>query len=201
MRKCPKIEGRSRFPRAPRWTGWLAVFLCAMVARPAVTPHIEVVEGDGAINNIGLHRAKEPVVRVVDQDGHPVPNVAVTFVLPAQGPSGLFANGQTSITEMTGPNGQAVGRGLRPNSVAGQFPIHVSTSLEGQVATAALLQTNAQPVKTGSSSKLLLILALVGGAGAVGAAAALKGKSSGGTSNPPPSGATLTPGTPTLGAP
>src|ERR1035441_10282138 len=69
-----------------RWatlaTQFLAVLLCTALARSATTvPRIEVLEGDGAINNIRLHRAKEPVVRVVDQDGHPIPNVAVTFLL------------------------------------------------------------------------------------------------------------------------
>src|SRR5580704_1554466 len=98
--------------RERRWAHWvtqsLALFLCSVVARPAATvPRIEVVEGDGAINNIRLHRAKEPVVRVVDQDGHPIPNVAVTFVMPENGPSGTFADGHTSFTVMTDKDGQA----------------------------------------------------------------------------------------------
>jgi hypothetical protein len=43
----------------------LALLLCTVLAPSATTmPRIEVIEGDGAINNIRLHRAKEPVVRV-----------------------------------------------------------------------------------------------------------------------------------------
>jgi hypothetical protein len=81
---------------APLATQSLAVLLCAVLARSATTvPRIEVLEGDGAINNIRLHRAKEPVVRVVDQDGHPIPNAAVTFLLPGKGASGTFADGQS----------------------------------------------------------------------------------------------------------
>jgi hypothetical protein len=181
----------------------LAVLLSAVVMRSAVTvPRIEVLEGDGAVNNIGLHRAKEPVVRVVDQDGHPIPNVAVTFVLPVQGPGGTFANGQTSITVMTDADGQAVGHGLRPNGSAGQFQIRVTTSLAGQVATASINEVNAGAGKSGGSTKTFLILALIGGAGAVGAALALKGKSSSSPSSTiTTTGVVITPGSPTVGKP
>jgi len=176
--------------------------LCAVLARSAATvPRIEVLEGDGAINNIRLHHAKEPVVRVVDQDGHPIPNVAVTFVLPENGPGGTFADGHSSLTVMTDSNGQAVGHGLRPNGSAGQFQIRVTTSFAGQAATANISQTNAEPAQGGGSSKTILIVALIGGAVAAGAAVALgKGKSSTGTTQPP-AGAVISPGNPSFGAP
>jgi hypothetical protein len=193
--------------RGARWTHQvtqsLAVFLCAVLARSAATaPRIEVLEGDGAINNIRLHRAKEPVVRVVDQDGHPIPNVAVTFVLPSQGPGAAFADGKASLTVMTDADGQAVGHGLRPNGSAGQFRIRVTTSVQGQAATADISQTNAEPAQGGVSSKTILILALLGGAAAAGAAVALgKGKSSSATATSPGTGTIISPGSPTFGAP
>jgi hypothetical protein len=57
--------------------------------------------------------------------------------------------------------------------------IRVTTSFQGQMATANILQTNAEPAQGGISSKTILILALIGGAAAAGAAVALgKGKSS-----------------------
>jgi hypothetical protein len=179
------------------------VLLCAVLARSAATvPRIEVIEGDGAINNIRLHHAKEPVVRVVDQDGHAIPNVAVTFLLPGDGASGTFADGKASLTVMTDETGQAVGRGLRPNGNAGQFQIRVTTSFQGQAATANISQTNAEPAQAGVSSKTILILALVGGAAAAGAAVALgKGKSSTSTTTPPSSGAVISPGSPGFGPP
>jgi hypothetical protein len=180
----------------------LAVLLCAVLARSATTvPRIEVLEGDGAINNIRLHRAKEPVVRVVDQDGHPLPNVAVTFLLPTQGAGGTFADGKTFITVMSDKDGQAVGHGLRPNGNAGQFQIRVTTSLEGQAATTNISQTNAEPAAGKGSSKTILIVALVGGAAAAGAAVALgKGKSSSSTTTTN-TGAVISPGSPTFGPP
>jgi len=186
---------------APLATQSLAVLLCAVLARSAtVVPRIEVLEGDGAINNIRLHRAKEPVVRVVDQDGHPIPNVAVTFLLPGKGAGGSFANGQSSITVITDQDGRAVGHGLRPNGSAGQFEIRVTTSLEGQAATANIMQTNAEPAQGGGSSKALLIVALIGGAAAAGAAVALKGKSSTNTQTGN-SGVVISPGIPIFGPP
>jgi hypothetical protein len=181
-------------------TRLLAVLLCAVVARSAATvPRLEILEGEGAINNISLHRAKEPVVRVVDEDGHPLPGLAVTFVLPSQGAGGSFSNGQASLTVMTDANGQAVGRGLRPNGTAGQFQIRVTTSLGGQVATANIMQTNAAPAQAGGSSKKILIVALIGGAAAAGAAVALKGKSSSTATTPPNNGVVITPGSPSFG--
>jgi hypothetical protein len=190
-----------RLDRTKFWNIGLALLLCPLLVHAAV-PRIEVLEGDGAINNISLHRAKEPVVRVVDENGNPLPNVAVSFLLPAQGPSGTFTNGQTVITVMTDADGKAVGRGLRPNSSAGQFRITVSASVEGQAATASITQTNAEPAQAGKSSKTLLIVALVGGGVAAAAAAALgKGKSSSSSSGGGSSGAIISAGTPTFGPP
>jgi len=188
---------------APLATQSLAVLLCAVLARSAtVVPRIEVLEGDGAINNIRLHRAKEPVVRVVDQDGHPIPNVAVTFVLPETGAGGTFADGHSTYTAMTDSDGQAVGHGLRPNGNAGQFQIRVTTSFQGQAATTNISQTNAEPAQGGGSSKTILIIALIGGAVAAGAAVALaKGKSPATSTPPANTGAVISPGSPSFGPP
>ena len=183
---------------------WVALVLCALLVRAAVTvPRIEVVEGDGAINNVRLHRAKEPVVRVVDQDDHPLPNVAVTFLLPENGPGGTFVDGRTSLTVMTDSNGQAVGRGLRPNNTAGQFRIRVTASYQGQATSTIVTQTNAEPAKGGGSSKTILILALLGGGAAAAAAVALGGKHGSSSTPTPPTntGAVINPGNPTFGPP
>jgi hypothetical protein len=191
------------------WKPWVAqttaVLVCAALAQAQnIVPHIEVLEGDGAINNIRLHHAKDPVVRVVDQDGHPIPNLAVTFLLPGTGAGGSFADGKSSLTVMTDENGQAAGQGLRPNSSAGPFQIRVTTSLAGQVATASISQTNAEPAQGGVSSKTIALLAILGGAAAAGAAVALgKGKSSAGGSSTTTSstGVVITPGSPTITGP
>jgi hypothetical protein len=185
------------------WPGLIAVTLCAALLRAAaIVPRIEVVEGDGAINNIRLHRAKEPVVRVVDQEGHPLENVAVTFVLPEQGASATFTGGRSTLTVMTDAQGRAVGVGLHPNNSAGQFRITVTASYQGQAATASLVETNAEPAQGGSSSRTLLLVALVGGGVAAAAALALgKGKSSSTSTSTSSTGAIITPGSPSFGPP
>jgi len=195
-----KARNKGIFGKGASCTQCLAVWLCAVMAQSAVgAPRVEVLEGDGAINNIRLHRAKEPVVRVVDEAGRPIPNIAVTFILPGQGAGGTFTGGKTALT-VTTDDGRAIGRGLRPNGSPGQFQIRVTTSFEGQTATASITQTNAEPAKGGASSKTILIIALIGGAAAAGAAFGLKGSSS--SSTPPSSpGAVITPGTPNLGPP
>jgi len=190
--------GPARHAAAAAGVRLLSVLLCVGLAHAqGVTPRIEVVEGEGAINNVAVHRAKEPVVRVVDQDGKPLPNVAVTFLLPDRGAGGSFADGRNSLTTLTDAQGQAVGTGLRPNNTAGQFQIRVSASYEGQVATAVVTQTNAA-AQAKSSSKTLLIVLAVAGVAAAGAGAALGKGHSSSPSTPPPviSGVTITPGTP-----
>jgi hypothetical protein len=101
----------------------------------------------------------------------------------------------------------AVGRGLRPNRAAGQFRIRATTSWHGQAASAALMQTNAEPVAGSHTSRTIAILAIVGAAAAGGAVVATHGgKSSTATNTGGSTGsiaptATITPGTPSFGPP
>jgi hypothetical protein len=165
---------------------------------------IQIVEGDGAINSIRLHRGHDPVVRVVNGDGEPVTGAAVTFLLPATGPSATFPDGGLSLTENTDDHGMAAGRGLRPTGVPGQFRIRVNTSWHGSPAVATLVQTNAEPVLHSKNKKTIAIIVLIAGAAAGGAAAALSHSSSsnpGGTTSGSSTGGTIMAGTPTLGPP
>ena len=185
----------------------LLVFCLLAASADAQGPPIKIViqEGQGAINNIQQHRAKEPVVQVTHEDGEPVRQASVTFQLPETGPGGTFANGNKMLTVQADEKGVAVGRGLRPNQIAGRFQIHVTASFQGATASAVISEINAQPAATGGGgSKKLLIIALIGGAAAGGLAAALGGKSSssssvGTVSAPPPT--VLVPGTPTIQPP
>lgn len=169
---------------------------------------IQVVEGQGAINNIKRGTAFEPVVEVHDGDGVPLPGAMVTFTLPAMGPSGIFPNGSTTLVSQTDANGRATARGLRPNNVAGQFEIHVTAAFQGQTASLDFTQTNAAPAtaEKGSGKKWAILLGIVGGAVAAGAVAAAGGSSSPAPSSPtptpsdPPAGS-VTPGTPGFGPP
>jgi len=188
--------------RQRSWLRFFAVvFYClAPSARCAATPpsaqlKIQVLEGDDAINNVRSGTAKEPVVRVQGEDGSPVSGATVTFQLPKIGAGASFPGDRDSLIVQTDENGQAVGRGLRPNSTAGQFQISVTASYQGQTTTVSFTQTNvipaqpAQAAKKGGSSKILIIaLAAVGG----GVAAAVAGKGKGSSSPTQPTQPTQT---------
>jgi len=165
---------------------------------------IQLMEGEGAINSIRLHRGHEPKVRVTDHEAKPISGAAVTFVLPATGPSASFGDSGLSITVMTDERGEAVGRGLRPNGIPGQFRIRVTTSWHDSPVVATLVQTNAEPVIHVGHSKTIALIVLIAGAAGGGAAAALgKSGSSGQSATPAVQTApgTIISGNPTLGPP
>src|SRR5215469_11685790 len=58
---------------------------------------IMVVEGEGAKNVAQQIAAKQLIVRVLDANNRPVEGAAVTFLAPANGPSGDFTNDSKSI--------------------------------------------------------------------------------------------------------
>src|SRR5438552_5609811 len=132
---------------------------------------IRVVEGDRAINSIKLRRGHDPVVQVVDAAGEPVPGASVTFLLPASGPGASFGDSGLSLIVQADRRGMAIGRGLRPNRLEGQFRIRVTTSWHGEAASATVVQTNAEPVVKSSSTKWAVIAIVVGGAATGGAVA------------------------------
>ncbi len=166
---------------------------------------IAVLEGEGALNDIRSRRAKDPLVRIENSAGAPVFGAAVNFILPARGAGGSF-NGEMSLTVVTGTDGIAAGRGLRPNKIAGRFQIRVTASLRGETASATISQTNVAPVAGGPDGKKIGILALIGGAaiGAVVAATRGGGTSQSGTAtgiSAGSEGTTASPGTPSFGPP
>ena len=72
---------------------------------------LNVIEGEGAINNIRTHTGHDPLVEVREQSGAPIAGASVTFQLPGSGPGGMFAGAESSLVTQTDEHGQAVGRG------------------------------------------------------------------------------------------
>ncbi|HUB33470.1 MAG TPA: hypothetical protein VMA31_10590 [Bryobacteraceae bacterium] len=182
-----------------------AVLIGLGVAAAAQAPEkitLRTVQGDNAINSIRMHRGHDPEVQVLTESGEPLSRAIVSFLLPASGASGRFANGELSVTVPTDEHGIAIGRGLVPNQIEGQFRIRVTASWQGLHAIAAIAQTNAEPPLKTSHSKWILVVLLAGGA-AGGAVAALHGgKSSNNSSSATiTSGVSIVAGTPTLGPP
>ena len=138
--------------------------------------------------------------RVLDATSEPVADAAVTFLLPTVGASGTFGDSGLSLTVQTDSRGVAVGRGLKPNRIAGPFRIRVTSSWQGEAASTSLTQTNAEPLTKSSNSKWIAIVALAGGAVAGGAIAATHGGKS--TESAATSAAsTIVAGNPSLGPP
>ncbi len=196
------------------WLSILLVFLLAFGTVPAAwagqaeAPKLKIVilEGEGAINNIRQRTAREPIVEVQDENNRPVAGAVVLFALPDRGASGVFANGQTSMTVITDSQGRAVATGLRPNGVEGKLEIRVSASHEGRTANTTITQTNAvagaAAAGGGVSGKTIaIILILAAGGAAGGAIAATRG---GGGAPPPPPGprtVSISVGSPTISPP
>lgn len=204
------------------WRSGMSAGLSLMLAFYGVAPvafaqapqapklQILILEGDGAINNIRQRTAREPIVQVQDENHKPVAGAVVLFALPERGAGGVFPNGSTSLTVTTDAQGRAVAAGLRPNSVSGNFQIHVTASHQGQTANATINQSNvlaaAAAAGAGISGKTIgILLAIAGGAAVGGAVAATRGGSHGtsgmGTIPSGPALTTITAGTPSISPP
>src|ERR1035437_929256 len=156
--------------------------------------NIVVVEGEGAINNVRQRVAREPVVRVEDENHKPIAGAAVVFTLPTEGATGEFSNGGKSLTMITDSQGRATAQSLRLNQVAGKMPIHVNASYRGLTARTSITQFSVLPPGARASSGggghggLIAVLVVLGAAAAGGGAyfATHKSTNSGTVGTPPP---------------
>src|SRR5262245_24487457 len=83
----------------------LSFLLSFQIAAPAAHSqtmptelNLVVVEGEGAINNVRQRSAREPIVRVEDENHKPVAGAAVVFTLPTEGATGEFGGGSKTLT-------------------------------------------------------------------------------------------------------
>jgi hypothetical protein len=168
---------------------------------------INIVEGEGAINNIRQRVNREPIVQVEDQNHKPIAGAVVVFFLPDSGASGTFADGSRMLMVVTDNQGRATARGIRPNNQSGPMQIRVTASFSGLVASAVIVQTNLAGAAAASgfaglstAAKWAIVLGIAGGAAAAGAIVATHtgGGGGGGSSS---STVVLSPGTPSVGAP
>jgi hypothetical protein len=170
--------------------------------------NIVVLEGEGATNNVRQRVARDPVVRVEDENHKPIAGAAVVFTLPTEGATGEFSNGAKSLTIMTDSQGRATAQSLRLNPVAGKVPIHVNASYRGLTARTSITQFSVLPpgAKASSSSGggghggLIAVLVVIGAAAAGGGAYFATRNSNSAVGTPPPTVAPIgiTPGTGTI---
>jgi hypothetical protein len=169
---------------------------------------VNVVDGEGAFNDIRRLQARVPVVEVRDEDNQVVPNARVVFQLPDMGPSGTFADGSHTLITNTDAQGRASGTGFRPNKTEGAFTIKVTASKDGAVGNGEVKQSNTlaggdQSVQSGGHGKAKILIAVAGAAGGI-AIAALRaggGSKSGGSTGTTTPVTSLTTGAITIGGP
>jgi hypothetical protein len=149
---------------------------------PAIL-HLRVIEGEGTVYPIGSRATRGITVQVTDETGKPVENAAVTFRLPAEGPTGAFSTGERIAVVATAADGTAVVWGMQWNRTPGPFEVRITAAKSGATAgtvctlylTDALI-SSAPPAESsgsrlGGRAKLWILVGLVGAA-AVGVAVA-----------------------------
>lgn len=196
-----------------------AIALLGAFSRPGLTQvtvlHLQVIEGEGAVNVPGARIAHPLVVEVTDEIGKPVEGAAVSFHLPEDGASGAFGNGLRTDVTITDSRGRAYSRALELNRTPGRLAIRIVASKEqaraGEISFQYIADSknstaSAGAPKSGTSLlrgplKWVIIAVLAGGAATAGAMVA--GRS--GTAAPAEaapatttSGATVTIGNPVI---
>ncbi|HEY1894713.1 MAG TPA: hypothetical protein VGG62_00520 [Terracidiphilus sp.] len=166
---------------------------------------INIIEGEGALNDIRTRTAREPIVEVDDENHKPVAGALVLFAIDNGGSSSPFASfsGANTVSVTTDEDGRAVGRGFQVTQHKGQYKINVRATKGELQADSVILQTNIEVlVSPSGGSTTAAVVAhhhwgwIIGGVavagGVVGVVIATHGSSS---------PTTVTPGTGTVGAP
>jgi hypothetical protein len=118
--------------------GLLASLLDYQPAPPGL--RIVVLKGEDAVNVIQQKTAVQPLVEVRDRNNLPVAGATVTFTIGAGQPA-AFAGGIQTFTITTNAAGQAAAGGFNVLG-NGAVQIQVQAAYQGQIATAAISQTN-----------------------------------------------------------
>jgi hypothetical protein len=117
--------------------------------------HIDILEGEGALNNIRQRDAREPAVQVTDENHKPVGGALVLFAIHdgANGAGATFAGQSITYSATTGADGIARPSTLTLGKSPGSFTIAVSATLGTLVATAVIHQSNfLGPLNSSSNS-------------------------------------------------
>jgi hypothetical protein len=114
---------------------------------------VAVLEGDGAVNSLPSRSMPEPVIRVADESGKPIPGARVEFDAPKGGPGAIFSGGSTHFATTTNAGGIAKAYGLHNNGVPGGFAVLVRVSYDGRtISQLTVHQTNVTSQMTHMSS-------------------------------------------------
>ena len=166
-------------------------------------PFIQVLEGEGALNDMRSRTTREPIVQVQDENHKPIAGVVIIFTTPSSGASATFSNGLTSLQTVTDAEGKAIAAGFKPNGISGSYQIRVQANWNQLTTTSVINQTNTKQSSTSTSTQtvhaarafplkaVLIVAAVAAAAGVTAGILATRGGS----------GPTISAGTPTVGAP
>ena len=134
---------------------------------------VVVLEGEDAVNIVQQKTAVRPLVEVRDRNNLPVPGASVTFTVGSGQPA-AFGGGAQTVTVTTNASGQAAATGFNATG-AGKVTIQVQAAHQGQIASAAITQTNFVTAAAAAAAGVAATTAgaaagSTGGAGAAGAA-------------------------------
>ncbi len=87
-----------------------------------------MVQGDSAVHTAGARSSQPLTVLVTDEFGRPVAGAAVSFQLPAEGVTGVFASGLRTEVLVTGGDGRASVLGIEWGPQSGQTQVRITAS-------------------------------------------------------------------------
>lgn len=118
----------------------LILALASTLSTQAPALRIVVLEGEDAVNIVQQKTAVRPLVEVRDRNNVPVAGATVTFTIGGGQPA-AFAGGVQTLTVTTNAAGQAAASGFNVLG-PGAVQMQVQAAYQGQIATAAISQTN-----------------------------------------------------------
>jgi len=149
---CRNKTTRQRYRKTHGgWLRFIITCLCfslansSLIVAQSIVPsqlQINILEGEGALNNTRQRDVREPIVQVQDENHKPIAGALVVFSLPDSGPGGTFLNGAKGLNVQTDVAGQAAGRGFMPNDIDGKYEIRVEARYQGHIAHTTIHQSN-----------------------------------------------------------
>ena len=170
--------------------------------------------GNGEMNDLE-HKVMAPlVVQVLDQNDKPVQGAEVVFRFPSSGPGAAFADGKLTQSVRANGTGEAAAMHWMANSQVGSFEVHVTATYGNEIGEATVRMSNVASVAPGvniSASQTVGVkkshwysptwvkIALIAGAAGAGVGIWLGLRGGGHATTTAP--ITVTPGSPSVGAP
>jgi hypothetical protein len=185
------------------------VCLPVAIAETAIL-QLQVIEGEGSVQSAGARSPRPITVQVTDETGRPVEGVAVSFRLPDEEVTGVFAGGLRSEIVVSGADGRAAVWGIQWGPAPGPVRVRVTAAKDRARAGIVVNQYVSESVaitetpaggelsRGGGSGKWKWALVAAGVVGGGLAAGMAKGKTA---SAPPSAGAVTVPvqvGPPTI---